>query len=75
MNKEYFIFHPHSTPEEDKKVKYHIDELVKRDFLHNRSKSGIERLLIILEQGKKIYEKNNKFYVYKKAIKELDRKY
>ncbi len=24
MNKEYFIFHPHNTPEEDKKVKYHI---------------------------------------------------
>ena len=52
-----------------------VDELLKRDFLHNRSRSGIERLLTILEQEGKIYEKNNKFHAYKKAIRDLNKRY
>ena len=47
-----------------------FEELIKRDFLHNRSSYGIGILLKDLEIKNKIYIRGDKMYAYKKAVKE-----
>jgi len=46
-----------------------VDELVKRDFLHNRSRYGMERLIQQLEVDNKVYWLSNKLYAKKEAAK------
>ena len=45
MNKEYFIFHPHSTPEENNRIKYHI---VSDDREEYKTLCGINTRLALL---------------------------
>lgn len=45
-----------------------INNLMKRDFLSNRSRYGIERLLQQLKKDGKIYMRRDKFYAYKKSV-------
>ena len=47
-----------------------ISTLLSRDFLHNRSRSGIELLFLHLEREKRIYLKGRKYHSYKKAVLE-----
>ena len=44
-----------------------IDELMTRDFLKNKSPSGIDRLVMQLEKDNHLYEKGDKLYAYKKS--------
>jgi len=45
-----------------------FDELVKRDFLHNRSLEGVDRILFGLEQSEWIYAKGEKYFTYKSTV-------
>ena len=49
-----------------------IQDLSRRDFLHNKSDYGIDRCLQQLERKKLIYEKDSKLYCYKKTVKKLN---
>lgn len=52
-----------------------VDELMKRDFLHNRAKNGIELLLRQLEIGNCIYWKGKKLYARKASVKDVLKRY
>ena len=40
MKDNYFIFHPHGTPEEDRRIKYHI---VDDNYIELKTLCGIDR--------------------------------
>lgn len=43
-----------------------LEELVKRDFLKNRSEIGIDRVLMVMENKNWIYFRSGKYHAYKK---------
>lgn len=45
-----------------------FDDLVARDFLHNRSHEGIDRMLLRLETDKWIYQRGEVYFTYKQTV-------
>lgn len=47
-----------------------LNELIERDFLKNTSRTGVDRLLMSMEQDRWIYLRGETMYAYKSAVKE-----
>ena len=45
-----------------------LDELLDRDFLHNRSPEGIDRMLFQMENKGWVYTRGEKFNTYRKTV-------
>lgn len=45
-----------------------MNELMERDFLHNYSRVGVDRLIMSMEQDGWIYYRGEKIHAYKSAV-------